>query len=76
LHVAWPSQSYPLGSAGEHKKATFPNGANQLIELKEQTVKRLFGTVLVGFGNSDPAGNVVVERGGTWIFRKLFRKDL
>jgi hypothetical protein len=51
-------------STGECRKAQegdVPHGANQLIELKEQPVKRLSGTVLVGFGNSDPAGNVVVE---------------
>jgi hypothetical protein len=38
-----------------------PHGANELIELREQTVKRVSGTILVGFGGSEPAGNVVVE---------------
>jgi len=38
-----------------------PHGANELIELREQTVNRVSGTILVGFGGSEPAGNVVVE---------------
>ena len=38
-----------------------PHGANELIELKEQTVTRVFGTISIGFGNSAPTPNVVIE---------------
>src|SRR5579864_3187792 len=38
-----------------------PHGANELIEFKEQTVKRVFGTITVGLSNSAPIPNVVVE---------------
>ena len=38
-----------------------PHGANELIELKEQTIKRVFGTISIGFGNSAPTPNVVIE---------------
>ena len=43
------------------QEAEVPHGANELIELKEQTVKRVFGTISIGFGNSGPTPNVVVE---------------
>jgi hypothetical protein len=47
-----------------------PHGANQLIELKEQTIKRVFGTISTGFTNSPPTPNVVVE-----VYRSTGNQD-
>ena len=40
-------------------KDDVPHGANMTVELAEQTVSRLFGTVL--FPNREPAGDSVIE---------------
>jgi len=47
-----------------------PHGANELIELKEQTIKRVFGTISIGFGNSAPTPNVVIE-----VYRTTENRD-
>jgi hypothetical protein len=50
----------PIASWAECRKAQdneVPHGANELIELKEQKVHDLFGTVFLP--NHRPAGNVV-----------------
>ena len=40
-------------------KDDVPHGANMTVELAEQKVSRLFGTVL--FPNREPAGDIVIE---------------
>jgi hypothetical protein len=52
------------------QEAEVPHGANELIELKKQTVKRVFGTIFIGFGNSAPTPNVVVE-----VYRSTVNQD-
>ena len=52
----------PLFSRAECRKAEdneIPHGANELIELKEQKVQGLFGTIL--FPTGEPAEDIVVE---------------
>lgn len=52
------------------QEAEVPHGANELIELREQTVKRVFGTISIGFGNSAPTPSVVVE-----VYRSTGNQD-
>jgi hypothetical protein len=51
-------------------EAEVPHGANELIERKEQTVNRVVGTIPIGFRDSAPTPNVVVE-----VYRSIANQD-